>query len=672
MLEQSDNKSSEKESDHRDQGIDLLKEKVSKTLASTLANNKECEVTIIIPVHNQLAYTLACVISILQSKINCSYEILIGDDASTDGTRKIFSNIHSLIKHVYHAENLGFLKNCNETAKYARGKYLIFLNNDTLVLPGWADALVDIFHSRSDAGLVGAKLLNANGTLQEAGGIVWNDGSAWNYGRGDDESKPGYNYVRECDYCSGACIMIPKTLWNELKGFDEIYSPAYYEDTDLAFKVRQIGKKVYYQPAAELIHCEGISNGRDISQGVKEYQQINHKKFFKRWESELQSNHYPNGTSLFTARMRSTNCRTILFIDHYIPTPEKDAGSKSITSYIAFFIRNGFNVLLIGDNYVENKKDADKFRQMGVEVLIGSGFQYNSEQWFIENGQYIDYAFLCRPHTSLRWIEPLRKHTKAKLLFYGVDLISRTRERAYLDTGLKEHQKISQEFRKHEDAIHPLVDMIFYPSQEEVDYLSTSMGYNNVRKIPLYVYNDDLGSSNYNSKMRHGLLFVGGFQHTPNLDGIIWFLTCSFPKILKEMPGMTLTIVGSDAPAELLAFSSNAIKIKTNISDEELSDLIKKARLSIAPLRFGGGVKGKIVDAMRHGLPVITTEIGAEGLDAQSKNMVVASLANFSNKIIELYNNDTLLNEISATAIKYVAANFSQSAMKQSVADLNF
>ncbi len=201
------------------------------------------EVSIVIPVYNKWAYTAACLRSLAETSCAAGFEVIVVDDQSTDETAQRLPAVNGLV-HLRNEQNLGFVGSCNRGAEQARGRYIVMLNNDTQVLDGWLDALLETFERYPDTGLAGARLVYPDGSLQEAGGIVFRDGSGWNYGRDDDPDRPDYQFVREVDYCSGACIMLPTGLFRELGGFDSHYAPAYYEDTDLAFRVRARGLKV--------------------------------------------------------------------------------------------------------------------------------------------------------------------------------------------------------------------------------------------------------------------------------------------------------------------------------------------------------------------------------------------------------------------------------------------
>lgn len=257
--------------------------------------------------------------SFIKNSGEISYEILIGNDCSTDLTTRIAEIIPG-VKCVTNEKNLRFVLNCKNAAKYAKGTYLLFLNNDTQVQPNWLEPLVSLIESADDIGMVGSKLVYPDGTLQEAGGILWRDGSAWNYGNRQDSALPEFNYVKEADYISGASIMLPRALWEEIGGFDERFVPAYCEDSDLAFTIRKMGYRVMFQPQSVVVHFEGVSNGTDTSSGQKKYQVVNSQKFYEKWKDVLEAEHFENGQNVFQARDRSRGKKTVLVVDHYIPT----------------------------------------------------------------------------------------------------------------------------------------------------------------------------------------------------------------------------------------------------------------------------------------------------------------------------------------------------------------
>jgi GT2 family glycosyltransferase len=374
-------------------------------------------VSIIIPVYNQFNFTYYCLKSIFNnSGDKTSYEIIIADDCSNDLTINI-KNIISNIKVITTPVNMGFLRNCNNAAKYSNGKYILFLNNDTQVQKNWLMPLIELIEKDNTIGAVGSKIIFPNGLLLEAVGMVWNDGSAWNYGRFGDPSLPEYNYIKEVDYLSGAALMVKKSIWEKLGGFDEVFVPAYYEDPDLCFSIRKMGYKVMYQPKSVVVHYEGISNGNNPSQGLKQYQVINQKKFYEKWKDILEQEHFPNGKNVFLARDRSRNKKTILMIDDLIPDFDKDEYSKIIFHILSLFASHDYNVKFIGDNFCEREPYANILEQMGIEVLYGTYYAINWKTWLRINGRYIDYVFLNNSHVSKKYTGKIRKYIKNCKIF---------------------------------------------------------------------------------------------------------------------------------------------------------------------------------------------------------------------------------------------------------------
>lgn len=247
-------------------------------------------VSIVIPVYNQLGLIQSCLEALWQNTTrSLAWELIIVDDASDQPTAAWLQSLGSLARVIRHAENLGFVHACNRGAQAARGKYLLFLNSDTRPLHGWLTALVATLETNPRAGAAGAKLLYPDGRLQEAGSIIWRDGSGWNYGRGDDPSLPKYNYPRPVDYCSGACLMVRADLFRALGGFDSLYAPMYYEDADLCFSLRRLGWATVYVPGAAVIHQDG---GTAANGHWRCYMHINRAKFAAKWQENLRL-HYP-------------------------------------------------------------------------------------------------------------------------------------------------------------------------------------------------------------------------------------------------------------------------------------------------------------------------------------------------------------------------------------------
>ena len=618
-------------------------------------------VSIIIPAYNQFVYTYHCIEAIIKNSDAVSYEIILADDNSTDLTKDISQVVSNLI--IERTEtNVRFLRNCNQAAQKARGNYLLFLNNDTQVQKNWLKPLVDLMESDEHIGMVGSKLVYADGTLQEAGGIIWSGGNGWNYGRNDDAMKPEYNYVREVDYISGASIMIRKELWDRIGGFDDQFAPAYCEDSDLAFQVRQQGYKVMYQPLSIVVHYEGKSNGTDTSQGLKKYQIENSIKLKEKWRDEFKKQ-YDDGINVFNARERAKEKKTILVIDHYVPQIDKDAGSKTTYQYLKMFVRKGYRVKFIGDNFYQHEPYTTMLQQMGIEVLYGPWYAQHWKEWILENKNSIDFAYLNRPHITIKYIDFLKENTDIKCIYYGHDLHFLRLKREYELTGDESKKKEADEWQEKELYIMRHADMTYYPSCVEVEEIKKLDPTIPVKAITAYVYEKFLTDINADFTKREGIVFVGGFGHPPNEDAVLWFAEKILP-LIEQKREMTFYVVGSNPTEKVKAICDRHIVIKGFVSEEELRELYNNCKIVVVPLRYGAGVKGKVVEALYYGTPMVTTSVGAEGIEAIEQIVEIADTEEaFAEAVLSLYDNNEKLSQISDNYQRFVRDKFGIAAV---------
>ena len=642
------------------------------TKLARLRSQAEPTVSIVIPVYNNLIYTLTAMLSILEAPTLEDYEIIVADDVSTDGTAMAVASIGGLVRHMRNETNLGFLHNCNAAAKLARGAFIVFLNNDTITLPGWLDNLIEPMRADARIGFTGSKLLNGDGTLQEAGGIVWQDGSAWNFGRNQDAFLPEFNYLKDVDYVSGASIAVRRSLWEQLGGFDPQFAPAYCEDTDLAFRIRDAGFRTVYSPHSALVHHEGRTHGRDTGAGIKAYQIINQEKFKKRWRDTLLREHFRNAENVFLARDRSRDKPHILIVDHYVPQWDQDAGSRTCYNYIKFFIDQEFSVTFWSNNLHEDRKYSEPLQDIGVEVIYGSSYAGRFQDFIKNNGRYFQYSYLNRPHISIKYIDMIRNNCAAFICYYGHDVhFKRLDHQFKLDNDLATFEEMKR-FKEMEIEIFSKSDFIYYPSHEEIEFLQDHITDDRIfRAIPMAIFDAEelkrgaSALSRIEDRDAYHLLFVGGFSHAPNLDGILWFLHEVMPRLEAADHRFRLSIVGSRTPRELLAKATDRIKVLGRISDDELDRLYDTVGMSVVPLRYGGGVKGKVIEAMARGVPVAMTSVGAQGIRAaQLMAVLTDDPLEFAEGIIEAARDRSLTLTRATAALDFIRQNYSKEAVK--------
>ncbi|HNC82421.1 MAG TPA: glycosyltransferase, partial [Nitrospira sp.] len=647
-----------------DNGLDLLANQVS-VQARSLPVTDCPDISIIVPVYNQVRYTLACLHSILADKTRYNYEIIVADDNSSDGTPGYFSHGLVNVHHVRSPRNLGFLRNCNNAVNYARGRILVFLNNDTYVLPGWLDNLAGTLDSTAEVGLVGSKLVFADGRLQESGGLIFADGSGWNYGRLDDPRKPEYCYLRDTDYVSGASIAIPRALWDRLGGFSECYEMAYYEDTDLAFKVRDAGLRVVVQPLSQLIHFEGVSSGTDLTTGAKQYQVVNAKIFRQRWAGALASHGHADPAKLPINR----NCRgRVLVIDTRTPMPDRDSGSMDTYQYLRMLKSFGFHVIFVPENLVHAGPYSDDLQRIGVETLY-TPYWLSFEQIFSTLGPGLDYVLVFRAPLADSLLGLIRHHApRARFIFDTVDLHFLRLEREAELADDAEKRRDAARMREIELNLMRKADATIVLSSYEMSLLSRLVPEANLHEIPIVRQAPPRSDKGFDE--RRDVVFVGGFEHTPNVDAVKWFIAEVMPHLQKRRFTGQFVVVGSSMPQEIRDLARPGIVMRGFVPD--LEAFFGDIRVSVAPLRYGAGLKGKVISSLSYGVPVVATGVAVEGggFTHGTDVWVADHPDDIAQAIIRLHEDRSEWEAYSAAGYSFFEDNFSVDVVSRKLATL--
>ena len=621
--------------------------------------HEEVDVSVIIPVFNQLPFTHACLASLQTIQERPRFEVIVVDDCSRDSTAKLVPQIRGIV-YLRNETNSGFIASCNRGAEKARGKYLFFLNNDTVVKDGWLSGLMDTFAEEPQAGVVGSKLVYPDGRLQEAGGIIWRDASGWNFGKSDDPEKPEYNYLREVDYCSAAALMIPKSLFQNVGGFDSRYAPAYYEDTDLSFKVRRTGYKVLYQPLSEVIHYEGATGGTDLATGTKKHQDINRSTFAKRWAVELMAK--PVNGDLTFLRQPAPGRNNILVIDHHLPMPDRDSGSLRMFQILKLLHELGHRVTFIPDNLANIRPYAGELQKRGIEVLYHPYIK-KVRDYLISHGSDFDAVVLSRCDFARKHITDVRLFApQSRIIFDTVDLhFLREGSEARL-TRDHEVQRKAQETQQLEYELIDQSDETWTVSSVEQQLLQEKWPNKSIQLVSNIV---DVPGSKTPFSLRRDWLFIGGFQHRPNIDAVLFFVRRIYPLVSEHLRDAKFYIIGEKAPPEIVALATDRI-IVTGLQTD-VRPFFDSVKLSVAPLRFGAGVKGKINQSMAFGVPVVATSLAVEGtaLSDREEILVADEPEDFARALIELYESDELWKRLSENGIRKTRALYSTDAARK-------
>jgi GT2 family glycosyltransferase/glycosyltransferase involved in cell wall biosynthesis len=691
------------------------------------------KVAVAIPTYNGWDWTSRCIESIRKSRDQNYCDIWVIDDASTDGTSERLADKYPDVRIIQNSKNLGFLKSCNNAFhKLRHYKWVFLLNNDTEVHEGFLFEALHLAAKNPRAALIGSKLVYPDGSLQEAGAFFWQSGNAWNFGRNADPSRAEFNIDRQVDYCSGAAILLRTGSLFDVGLFSEEFLPAYFEDSDLAFKLRYAGFETWYAHRSVVTHHEGKSHGTSTKSGIKKYQVENNVKFVKKWASVLTSHSQegagnvldaafrlspelrPKGTFMFFEgrsirvpamlskfigrlssfyrehqdetpksilfphssflkkqsifrRANSENFEiteesipnnSILFIENNVPAPDTNAGDLSTISYIKLLVEMGERVTFMPVLPFVKNKYSDALEDMGVRVFRPtSGF----DSWISKNSKNLKKVWIARPDFSKSIIQSIKANSETEILYYTQDLhfMRIFRQAVQTKSPVKLASAIHLWFKERWIFLNASKVLSVSPVETKVIKRISSRAKVETLQPFFYSQNDIISRHSADFTGKTNLIFLGGYSHTPNVDAVKYLVSEVMPQVWKARGDIHLTVAGFGPPPEILNLASLRVHVVGQV--ESLETLFSEARALVAPLRYGAGVKGKVIEAMRLGLPVIGTKIAFEAIPVQDgfSALFGETPTELAAQILKLIESDSLAESLSQNAASIISDNYS-------------
>ena len=533
--------------------------------------------------------------------------------------------------------NLGFAEANNQAAALARGEYLVFLNDDAVPEADWLTWLVETADAHPAAGAVGSCMLFPDGRIQESGSIVWNDGSTMPIGRDLPGDALEWQFVRRADYCSACSLLVRKTTWDAVGGMDAEYFPIYYEDTDLCLAIRARGQHVLFEPRSRVRHHESASSH---SSRYKEFLfSRNQRRLVAKWGPQL-SRQEPvapwSPAAVTRAVWRARGCPVrILVVDDRVPTASMGSGFGRMFETLAELADHGYAVSLAptctGD--------------CPHETLIAKGIRIVTEPLSTHLSRpdvSYEAIIVSRPHNFEPVAAAARSHQPTAVLIYDAEALfwRRLDRQAQLSRNPIERQQLEDEawrLQHIEQGIVRNADHVVTVSADEAAVLGGVEGHCPVHTIFPTSPGIALTSRDYHE--RRDIAFVAGWLAGPtsaNADGLRWFVRAVLPLVRVYLPWVRLRVTGANPPPEIVTLRGPNVLFEGHV--EALSDFYDAVRVVIVPMRYGFGVKIKTIESLQYGVPVVTTSLGAEGVDTRARTAldIADDPRQFADRVVSL------------------------------------
>lgn len=546
-----------------------------------------------------------------------------------------------------HAQlNLGFGGGNNYAAKWAKGRYLVFLNDDAVTRSGWLRALVDAVENDNNIGAVGSRILFPDGTLQEAGAVLWSDGTCYPVGRGAAHGSLAFTYRRAVHYASANGLLVRRDTFERAGGFDERFFPGYYEDVDLCLTIRHtLSQQVVYEPGSVIVHRESATAGRDPN--LRAFLFKRHRSLLcRKWPNTLVSYPAPQPESqpatehaIFIARK---NPERVMVIDDRVPSIGLGSGFGRTADLLSELSEAGYAIDFVPTNRRYTPKE-NPLGVLGVDLV-----EEPLHEHLARPEKRYDLVIISRPHNFQACYSVVRNVMPSTPVIYDAEALYHRRmflqARQEADPDRCECALAEAEaMQDYEMEIAQLADAIVAISNTEVEWLESVDKHAPITFMRPLARN--VGMLPQKLEERHNAIFVAGWlagEASPNVPALKWYVEEVLPIIRAWIPDFVTYVSGASPPLSVQCMESDAL-VLTGF-EPSLETLYGSARVAIAPILAGAGVKIKTIETMQYGVPVVATSIGAEGLAVtDGVDIDIADEApEFAARLAALLSDDTL------------------------------
>lgn len=602
------------------------------------------------------------------------YEVIVVDSASPDETPQRLGEEVEGATLILSDENLGFGDGSNLGAQKARGEYVCFLNPDAGVEIGWLDPLLEVLQEDSTAGAAVPMLLNPDGSIQEAGSVIDSVGWPLAFGRGESANTLEHRFRREVDYGSAACVLVRREDFEAVGGFDPAYGIGYFEDVDLCFKLKERGLRTMYEPRSRVIH---ELHGSGTSVQAQQRMIANRALFYRRWSDRLARR--PNLVELPTNRERLAAARDaevvdrILVLDDRVPFHDRGSGDPRMAKllYELVDLWPAARVTLAAADGREVERYAEPLLAGGIEVVAPP---VDWQRWFESRMFHYSVAIVSRGSNVSRFAGYLQQTQPQALRIFDTEAL--TFRRLERMVGILEDSADVARVRAEASAVRQVelgalheASVVFAVSEEEKEFIAELAD-----GVPTFVLPHWIEAARRPAgfQERKDLLFFGGFlagPGSPNEDALLHLVGDVLPILWERDPELHLHVVGADPTPAVEALHGERVNVVGYVEDP--AEWLARTRVHVSPMRFGAGIKLKLLDTIAAGQPFVTTSVGAEGLPLGSlaSNLVAQEPREIAELVHALYTDEHLWHRSQRALLDIARSTFDRGTFRRTLAE---